>query len=384
MAIYRIFPDKDTTIFTEQNTGNAGKDEIIEIGGYPSSIDGVGQAARILTKFTSEDIIHVIDNKIGSTDFSSSLKLFLAEASELPVEYEVEAYPIFIAGNGDWDNGVGKFGDLPVNTTGASWVYRSGGLVNAWTTAGFSMNTTGSYVEGKAGGGNWYTGSNLNGTIGVDGEEESMEFIQSHSMASTHDVDINVTAAIRQIYTGSLPNKGFLIKLQDGFEHYTSASIRLKYFGIDTNTIFPPYLEFGWDDRTYDQGDLSVLSTDIAVIDIKNNKGEYPDEGKQRFRLTARPQYPTRTFTTSSVYLVNNVLPSASYWGLRDENTEEMVVNFNTDFTKISCDSNGPFFDIYMDGLQPERYYRVLIKTELDGSTVVIDNRNIFKVVRNG
>ena len=26
----------------------------------------------------------------------------------------------------------------------------------------------------------------------------------------------------------------------------------------------------------------------------------------------------------------------------------------------------------------------ILIKTELDGSTVVIDNRNIFKVVRNG
>ena len=384
MAIYRIFPDKDTTIFTEQNTGNAGKDEIIELGGYPSSIDGVGQAARILTKFTSEDINYVINNKIGNTNFSSSLKLFLAEASELPVEYEVEAYPIFIAGTGDWDNGVGKFGDLPVNTTGASWVYRSAGLNNEWTTANFVANTTGSFIEGKPGGGNWYTGSNLNGTIGVDGEEESMEFMQSHSMASNHDVDINVTAAIRQIYTGSLPNKGFIVKLQDEFEHYTSASIRLKYFGIDTNTIYPPYLEFGWDDRTYDQGSLNVLDTDIAVIDIKNNKGEYPDEGKQRFRLTARPQYPTRTFTTSSVYLINNVLPSASYWGLRDENTEEMVVNFNTDFTKISCDPTGPFFDVYMDGLQPERYYRVLIKTELNDSTVVVDNRNIFKIVRNG
>ena len=50
MAIYRIFPDKDTTIFTEQNTGNAGKDEIIEVGGYPSSIDGVGQLNLLLKK----------------------------------------------------------------------------------------------------------------------------------------------------------------------------------------------------------------------------------------------------------------------------------------------------------------------------------------------
>ena len=121
-----------------------------------------------------------------------------------------------------------------------------------------------------------------------------------------------------------------------------------------------------------------------SVIDIKNNRGEYVDEGKQRFRITAKPQYPTRRFTTSSVYLDNYVLPSASYWGLRDENTEEMVVDFNTDFTKISCDPEGSFFDIFMDGLQPERFYRILVKTEVGGSNVVADSRNIFKIVRNG
>ena len=61
-----------------------------------------------------------------------------------------------------------------------------------------------------------------------------------------------------------------------------------------------------------------------------------------------------------------------------------MVVDFNTSYTKISCDNNGPYFDVHMDGLQPERYYRLLIKTTLDGSTTVVDNKNIFKVVRNG
>ena len=33
MAVYRIFPEKDTIISTEVTTGNAGKDEIVEIGG---------------------------------------------------------------------------------------------------------------------------------------------------------------------------------------------------------------------------------------------------------------------------------------------------------------------------------------------------------------
>jgi hypothetical protein len=37
-----------------------------------------------------------------------------------------------------------------------------------------------------------------------------------------------------------------------------------------------------------------------------------------------------------------------------------------------------------MDGLQPERYYRILIKTEIDGTTTVVDNNQVFKVVRNG
>jgi hypothetical protein len=50
-----------------------------------------------------------------------------------------------------------------------------------------------------------------------------------------------------------------------------------------------------------------------------------------------------------------------------------MIVDFDTNFTKISCDSTGPYFDVYMDGLQPERYYRILIKTTLDGSTTVVD-----------
>lgn len=377
MAIYRIFPDKDSFIFSETSTGNAGRDEILEIAGYKGTIDGTGQASRVVTKFLDSEIDDVINNKI-TLDFtgsmSASLKMYLADATEIPVEYCLKAYPIYIAGSGEWDNGTGKFLDEPVNRTGVSWVYKNGGQLNEWSTSGFTALTTGSYGTGTAGGGNWYTASN----------GESMEFYQSHSISSTHDMDIDVTKAVKQIYNDDLPNKGFLVKLEDKYEFYTTASIRLKYFSKDTNTIYPPFLEFGWDDRTYDQGDLSLLSTDISTIDIKNNKGRYTDEGKQRFRITARPTYPTRTFTTSSVYLTNHVLPSASYWGLRDENTEEMVVDFNTNFTKISCDSNGSYFDVYMDGLQPERYYRILVKTTLDGSTVVVDNKNIFKVVRNG
>ena len=122
MAVYRIFPEKDTFIFTETPLGNAGKDEILELGGYPNTSE-IGQTSRILLQFSDTDIDNVVENEIGSTTpFSSSIHLYLADASELPVDYTVYGYPIYIDGN-NWDNGTGKFGDLPTNKTGVSWTY---------------------------------------------------------------------------------------------------------------------------------------------------------------------------------------------------------------------------------------------------------------------
>jgi len=297
--------------------------------------------------------------------------LYLADAYQIPVDYNLYGYPI----SGAWDNGIGKYGDTPVDTSGVSWKYRQAGLSSAWLTSSFAAGVTGSFKSGTVGaGGNWYTAS-----AGVN-----LEFTQSHGLNTTNDVDINVTKAIQLINANTLVNNGFILKLPDNLEYNTTSSIKLKYYGADTNTIYPPFLEFKWDDTVYTTGSLSVLANNLCIINLTNNRGTYVDNGKQRFRLSARPKYPQRSFTTSSAYLINYALPSASYWGLRDENTEEMIVPFDTDFTKVSCDSNGSFFDVYMDGLQPERYYRILVKTTLDGSTTVVDGQNIFKVVQNG
>jgi len=372
MAIYRIFPEKDTFLHTEAVTGNAGLDEILELGGYP--VSDIGQTSRILIQFDSTEINNVVTNVIGSNSYSASIHLSLASAYELPYGYTINAYPVYDS----WVGGVGKFADSPVDKSGASWVYRDASQVNRWTLAAntnsLPANVTGSYNSRySGGGGSWYTGS-----AGIN-----LESTQSHNLKSNHDVDIDVTRAAKLHKANTIVNNGFLLKLSDDLEFNTTSSIRLKYFSSNTNTIYPPYLEYKWDDSSY-SSTLTTLSTSNATIKIKNNKGLYVDEGKQRLRIHARPKYPTRTFTTSSVYLTNYKLPATSYWGLRDEYTEEMVVDFDTKFTKISADNNGSYFDIHMDGLQPERYYRILVKSVLDGSTTVIDDNNTFKVVRNG
>ena len=373
MAVYRIFPEKDTFISSEASSSNAGLDEIIEIAGY-SGVTGIGEASRILVQFNSTEIADVVTNKIKSDNYSASLGLYLADAYQIPVNTTLYTYPIYSNATGGWDNGIGKYGDIVTNTSGVSWIYQKSGPGTPWLTSGYPAGVTGSFTGSKAGGGTWYTASGAT----------NLEFTQSNPMNSTYDIDINVTPAVKLWKAGTIGNNGFILKLSNTLEFNTTSSIILKYFSADTNTIYPPYLDFKWDDSTYNTGSLSVLSNNISTINITNNTGRYIGTGKQRFRVSAKPKYPVRTFTTSSVYLTNYALPSASYWGIRDENTEEMLIDFNTDFTKISCDSEGGYFDVYMDGLQPERYYRILIKTTLDGSTTVVDNQNIFKVVRNG
>lgn len=372
MAIYRIFPEKDTFIYTEAIKGNAGLDEIIEIGGY--LVSEVGQTSRALLKFNDTDVANVVSNIIGSNNYSASIHLSLATAYEVPTEYSIKAYPVYEP----WVQGIGKFGDSPVDESGVSWTYRLGKQDGRWTLRSNTVNmpagVTGSYnATYSGGGGNWYTGS-----AGIN-----FESTQLQELNSNNDIHINVTNGVKAHVAGTIVNNGFILKLTDDLEFNTSSSIRLKYFSGNTNTIYPPYLEFGWNDTVYNSN-LTELSTSNATINIKNNKGEYVDNGKQRFRIHARPKYPTRTFSTGSVYLTNYKLPANSYWGLRDEHTEEMVVDFNTAFTKISADNNGSYFDVYMEGLQPERYYRILVKSTLDGSTTVVDNGNVFKIVRNG
>lgn len=349
MAIYRIYPEKNATIWSEPNIsdiyGNSGRDEIIEIGGYPD-VNLTGRTQRSLVKFSTSDLTNSINN-IVSGSYSASLNLYLAEAGNIPSSFTIYGHPI----SSSWTRGTGKRDDNPLNTTGVSWKYR-----DAQTTE-------------------W---DNLGGDYLNDFSSS-----QSFNVSSDLDLNMDITSMVGQWYSGGIGNEGVLLKIQDSFENYTTASINLKYYSVNSNTIFPPYLEFKWEDSVY-SSTLTELSTDIATISISNHKEEYIDSDKSRFRLSAKPKYPQRTFTTSSVYLTNYKLPENSYWGVKDEFSGEMIVDFDTSYTKISADNQGSYFDIYMNSLQPERYYRLLVKTSLNGSDLVIDNKNIFKVVRNG
>ena len=351
MAVYRIYPEKDASIDSKPTPaglyGNSGMDEILEIRSYPDD-DGIGRSSRILIQFRDKDIDSTINTKVSGA-YSASLHIQLASAAALPYVYKLETHPV----SQSWMQGTGKFADKPLNRSGVSWSSRRALSEDAWTTAG---------------------GDFISGSYSAD---------QTHDHTSNHDINFDITSLVQAYHSNALTNNGSIIKLESSKEYETTSSVKLAYFGVDTNTIYPPYLEFKWDDSSYTSS-LSVLSTDIATVKIKNLKQSYSEKETARLRLSARPKYPTRTFTTSSVYLTEYKLPQESYWAIKDEFSEEMIVDFDEQYTKISADNTSSYFDIDMDLLQPERFYRLLIKTTLDGSKSVIDNRNVFKVGRNG
>ena len=142
-------------------------------------------------------------------------------------------------------------------------------------------------------------------------------------------------------------------------------------------------LEFKWRDFTFNTGSSTgtIITTSKLVATLADNGRDFRRDSIQKFYINCRPQFPTRTYQTSSVYTTNHYLPTASYYAIKDLHTNEFIIDFDTNYTQISADEEGSFFKLYMNGLEPERYYQVLIKTTIDGDTLILDNDKYFKVI---
>jgi hypothetical protein len=364
MAVYKIFAEKDTTLYSDYGTLNSGMDPILELTKntsllYPSQ----SSAARFLLKFADDDISEVVSNYIGTASFSSSIKLYLANSTGLPTDYSIEVFPV----SGVWDMGTGRFGDSPIPTNGASWLYTKSGKTVPWALANFSAGVTASYTSINSGGGTWYTG---------------YKSTQDFGIYTNKDVNIDVSSAVKAFVSSSISNQGFLVKISGSLEFNEAYNFTLNYFGRDTNTVYPPVLEFKWDDSKYSISGSSVTgvgSQDVRIA-LANNKGEFNQDEIHRFRLNVRDLIPTRTYATSSIYTTQKYLPSSSYYSIKDVKSDITVVEFDNKYTKISADLQGNYFDVYMYGLEPERYYKILIKTVISGSTLIFDDQYFFKV----
>jgi hypothetical protein len=364
--IHGIYSLYDNTIYEQHSEKNTGYDSILDLSKLivPSGSSSLIYNNRALLKFD----LTTISQSIAAGDIVSAsyyLNLYTADAQEIQTNYTIEVYPI----SQSWESGIGRYINIPETVIGSSWVNRNNSGVTAtpWSTGSYIANTTASYLT-IPGGGTWYT---------------NYACTQSHDYSTT-DLRINVTTIVKDWIDGVIPNNGFVIKKSTTDEFNTTSFTTLKYFSTETNTVYQPKLEVAWSDAVFSTGSLTQPGANKSILVYpKNLKPVYKEASKIRLDIGVREKYPIITFATQSNYLTNNYLPSSSFfYSVQYADTQEVVIPFDNTYTKVSCDSSGNYIKLWLDGLQPERYYKLLFKVLNSGTEEYYDNNYIFKVTK--
>jgi hypothetical protein len=378
MAVLKIFPEKDATLYSLFPNMNTGLDEIVEATLTTFAYSNPSpQASRFVLQFNDTELSSSISliptSKYNNGNWKAQLQCFVATVDGLNLDTTVKCFPLA----NPWGMGTGRYLDSPISTNGTSWIWADYSGSTLWT-ASVPTGATASYTSSvPAGGGVWYTGSQYSSSV-------------TFTYRTDKDINLDVTSTVKAWTTGlgtipttKLTNYGFIVKQNLEWVDNKDYQPELKYFSVDTNTIYPPALQISWDDFVFNTGSSTqtILNTLPATITLAQNPGVFYSESINRFRINARPEYPIQLWQTESVYTNNYFLPTASYYAIKDLETNEYIVNFDTTYTKLSADATSSYFDMYMNYLQPERYYTILIQSTIDGSTVVFNDQYYFKVI---
>ena len=341
---YFTFAEKDTTLYQGTGSLNAGLDEVLEIQKNVSDSGDTINVSRLLVKFNIAQIsASIVNGTISNPSFY--LNLYDAKSTDLSVSQSLFAYPV----SQSWTMGQGHSYDNPITDEGASWNFRDGATDGTiWGAISSS-------------GGQWYSG---------DG------YVASHSINhKTTDLRINVTDVVNKWLTQTIPNEGFIVKRSGSAgnldsnveEGNTTRFGNLSFFSSDTHTKYPPTLETVWNDSKWSTGSLSALTQaniEDMTIYMKGLRPEYKEKSRVKFRVVGKERFPEASYSTTPANLSVKYLPSgSSFYSILDAETDEVVVPYGSG-SLISCDSTGNYFNLWLDGYQPERYYRLEFRVQ--------------------
>jgi hypothetical protein len=356
---YFLTASKDATLYLQQPDQNSGLDEILEVSKvYYGNLKDV---SRSLIRF---------DTNLPSYVTMSEATLILREtqSEELPLDFTLYAYMI----SQSWEMGIGTRFD-GISTAGVTWNYREGDSKLDWLPSNeFASGSEGSYAGL---GGVWYTGS----------------FASQSFTYLTTDVNMNVLDMVSEWVSESVPNNGLILKYSEADEGFINLDGSgsydvndygiLKFFSKETNTIHQPKIRIGWDGSTFQTGSLISVGNGSIKVSVKGLKNEYKVNTVARVRLSARELYPIKTFSTTFVYETSNYLPQTTYYQIRDLLSDVVIIPFS-EYTKVSCDAIGNYFDLNLVNWEAGRDYKVEFKVDRDGLVDYYDNDDIFSVVK--
>lgn len=78
-------------------------------------------------------------------------------------------------------------------------------------------------------------------------------------------------------------------------------------------------------------------------------------------------------------YTGRNITSLDMFFSVLDAETEEIIIDFS-EFTKISCDTNGHYFNFDFSCLSRGRLYKFILKLEHGGIRKKYDNKLAFMI----
>ena len=89
------------------------------------------------------------------------------------------------------------------------------------------------------------------------------------------------------------------------------------------------------------------LSRIARVFNRSVAERNYKSDEKARIRVYSIERYPAKSFATSSVTSMSTkYMPATSYYSIVDSHTGDVIIPFNTSYTKLSCDTTSNYFDL--------------------------------------
>ena len=191
----------------------------------------------------------IVENNIIDPHFYLNIKV--CNEYNLPITYTIYALPV----SQSWNMGDGYFCSEGSND-GVNWWYRDNNDGTSWYTSSlttprpaidFTHNPSMTSASFEFGGGTWYN---------------SPYCSQSFNYQSS-DIKMDITSIVLAWLNRSIPNQGIILLHSDELQS-TGSGFTLKFFSRDTNTIYSPFLDLGWNDSIFQTGSILPLSIQIS------------------------------------------------------------------------------------------------------------------------
>lgn len=322
---YFINAEKDASVYSLNPNQNTGLDEILEVS--KNYVLGSKNISRALLKFPQDKLLQTS----SSVDVNKvELILRECEASEIPIDYTLYAYPV----SQSWEMGIGTKYD-EISTDGVTW--RNATTSTLWASSGSD------YITGSVSG------------------SQSFDY-------KSADINMDLTGLFNSWTDSSLENNGIVLKHHTLIEADVEDYGELKFFSKETNTVYQPKLRIGVLDSSFSTGSLQELTADDIHVFFRRLKTTYNVNSEPKIEVVGRELYPLKNYSNQYAYTDNKYLPETTYYQIRDAITDEIILPFS-DYTKVSCDSDGNYFKLNFVNWETNREYYIEIKVERsDGS----------------